>query len=235
MFFQSPGWRKVSQRIIKNLNKLPDLADGRVVVALSGGQDSVFLLTALLELRKKYKYELFPAYIYHGLISENDLYQAMAVLCAQKLGLNCEIFRIKPCPRRVNLEDWMRNERYRLLESYRKKISANYIAVAHHEDDQAETVLAHVIRGCGIKGLAGMPFKRGKIIRPIIEVSKTDIITLSHDTKLPYYNDKLNYPLKYQRNKIRHRLLPYLKKNFNPQISSCLARLADAARDKFEV
>jgi len=126
----------------------------------------------------------------------------------------------------------MRNERYRLLENYRKKTSAAYVAVAHHEDDQAETVLAHIIRGCGLKGLAAMPFRRDKIIRPIIGISKADIDILMKQTDLPYYNDKLNYSLDYQRNKIRHELLPYLKKNFNPQISSCLAKLADAARGK---
>ena len=232
MFFKGNVWRKVSQQIIKQLNTLPDIKECGVVVALSGGQDSVFLLAVLTEFKKKYQLQLFPLYIQHKLIPENTTYCGVALLAAKKLGLDCKISTIKPKPRKENLENWMRQERYRLLENYRKKIGACYIAVAHHEDDQAETVLAHIIRGCGLKGLAAMPFQLDKIIRPILGVTKTDIELLMKQAKLPYYNDKLNYSLDYQRNKIRHELLPYLKKNFNPQISSCLAKLADVAREK---
>lgn len=234
MFFKGNTWRKVSQKIIKQLNTLSDIHSGGIVVALSGGMDSIFLLAALTELKKKYKYKLYPVYIQHHLIPENDLYSKIAFLGAKKIGWESTKFDINLKPEKVNLEDWMRNERYRLFERYRKKIKASYIAVAHHEDDQAETVLAHIIRGCGIKGLSAMPFRRDKIIRPIINVPKANIETLLRETNLSYYNDKLNYSLDYQRNKIRHELLPYLKKNFNPQISTCLVKLANAAREKEE-
>jgi len=229
MFFKGNVWRKVSQVIIKELNSLPDIKECGIVVALSGGQDSVFLLAALEELKKKYKLRLFPLYVQHELIPENQTYCQVARLAAKKLGLACEVLAIKPKPDKGNLEDWMRRERYRLLEGYRKKTGAAYIAVAHHEDDQAETVLAHIIQGCGLKGLAAMPFRRDKIIRPALGVAKADVDLLMKQTGLPYYNDKFNYSPDYQRNKIRHELLPYLKKNFNPQISSCLAKLAKAA------
>jgi len=231
MLFSSEIWRGTSQKIIKHLNTLPDIRESRIVVALSGGQDSVFLLAALTELRRKYRYELLPLHVNHKLIREDVLYMKLAILTAGKLGWGCALATIKPRPDGKNLEEWMREERYRLLEKYRKKTKAGYVAIAHHENDQAETVLAHIIRGCGPKGLSGMPFRRGKIIRPIIGVPKTDLDTLMRGTNLPYYNDKLNYSLDYQRNKIRHELLPYLKRNFNPQISSCLAKLADFARE----
>ena len=243
MFFKGNIWRKASQKIIKHLNTLPDIEKGGIVVAISGGIDSVFLLTALTQLQRKYKYTLYPVYIQHNLIPENDLYSKIAVLCAKKLGWDCAMFSIEPKPRKFNLEDWMRNERYRLLEEYRKKVKADYLAVAHHEEDQAETVLAHIIRGCGLKGLSAMPFQRDpepdgtgrdKIIRPIINVPKKDIYNLLRGTSLPYYEDKLNYSLDYQRNKIRHELLPYLRENFNPQISTCLVKLADAARGELD-
>jgi len=238
MFFKGNIWRKASQRIIKLLNTLPAIYKCRVIVAISGGQDSVFLLAALTELQRKYKYELLPVYIHHCLIPENDLYSKIAILNAKKLGKECEVFSITARSGKINLEEWMRNERYRLLEKYRQKTQANYIAVAHHQDDQAETVLAHILRGCGVKGLSAMPFRRDKIIRPIINIPKSDIEALILKTDLPYYNDKSNYPLFHQRNRIRRELLPYLKKNFNPQISSCLVKLADAAREatnKFEI
>lgn len=230
MYFNGKSWRKVSQNIIKLLNTLPNISKSTIVVALSGGQDSVFLLAALTQLRKKYKYHLLPVYIQHNLIPENTLYCKVAVLCAKELGWKCEVFKINPKPKKENPEEWMRNERYRILENYRKKNGAAYIAVAHHKDDQAETVLAHIIRSCGLNGLSGMSFQRDTLIRPIIGISKTEIELLMRSNRLPYYNDKENYSFDYQRNKIRHELLPYLEKNFNPQIKSHLARLADNAR-----
>lgn len=231
MFFKEIIWRKVSQQVIKELNLLPDLKESKVVVAFSGGIDSLFLLAALSELRKKYKFLLLPLYIQHGMIPENKTYAQIAKLSARRLGWEYRSAKIKPKPPKTNTEDWMRQERYRILEKYRKDSGAKYIAVAHHEDDQAETVLAHMIRGCGIKGLGAMPFQRDKIIRPLIKVAKLDMENLIKQTDLPYYNDKLNFSQDYQRNKIRHELLPYLRKNFNPQISTCLAKLADAARE----
>lgn len=237
MFFKGNIWRKVSQQIIKELNTLPKIHSSNVVVAFSGGMDSVFLLTALTELRKKYKFNLYPLYIQHRLIPENETYCKIAVLCAKKLDWECKTVEIESPPRKANLEDWMRQERYRLLEEHRKQSKAAYIAAAHHEEDQAETVLSHIIRGCGLKGLSAMPFRRDNVIRPIIKVAKSDMENLIKSTDIPYYNDKLNYSLDYQRNKIRHSLLPYLRKNFNPQISTCLAKLADAAREvnKFKI
>jgi len=234
MYFQGKTWRKVSQKVIEQLNTLPDIRDSLLVVAFSGGQDSVFLLAALSELKKKYKYELFPLYINHKLIPEDALYEKLAILTAKKLGLECAVAIIKLKPKGRNSEEWMREERYRLLEAYRRKTGADYITVAHHEDDQAETVLARILRGCGPKGLSAMSFRRGKIIRPIINVPKADVEILIRGINLPYYNDKLNYSLDYQRNKIRHELLPYLKKSFNSQISSCLVKLANAARSRIE-
>jgi tRNA(Ile)-lysidine synthase len=231
MFFSGNIWRKASQQIIKQLNTLPDIQKSKVIVAFSGGQDSVFLLAALTELRKKYHYELYPVYIQHNLIPENNTYYKIALLSAGKIGWECVSFLIKPKPKRINSEDWMRSERYRLLEKHRKELGATYIAVAHHSDDQAETVLAHILRGCGIKGLSGMAFRWEKVIRPLLKLAKSDIEILMCDNNLPYYNDKTNYYLDYQRNKIRHELLPYLKKNFNPQISGSLTKLADAARE----
>jgi len=117
-----------------------------------------------------------------------------------------------------------------VLERHRRQKNAEYIAVAHHQSDQAETVLAHIIRGTGLRGLRGMLPVRNKIIRPLLHTSKKDIECLIHSTDLPYYNDRLNYPSAYQRNKIRHDLIPYLEKEFNPQITARLSKLAENAR-----
>jgi len=230
MFFQGPTWRRVSQQIIKILNTLPDARNCRIIVALSGGMDSVFMLAALGQIKKKYQLDLLPVYIDHKIQKEAQMFGKIAKSAAKKMALECEILTVGERLPKRNLEDWMREERYRLLEAYRQKQKAHYIAVAHHASDQAETVLAHLIRGAGIGGLKGMLPVRDKIIRPLLNVPKKDIEALMHSSKLPYYEDKLNYSPDYQRNKIRHQLIPYMEKEFNPKIVERLARLAEIVR-----
>lgn len=230
MYFQGIIWRKVNQQIIKILNTLPNIEGSRVVVALSGGMDSVFLLAALMQIQKKYKFTLLPVYIDHKIQPEANLFRKIAEYVSLNMDLPYSVFAIKKCPKGRNLEDWMRDERYRLLESFRKKQKANFVAVAHHASDQAETVLAHVIRGTGLKGLEGMQPVRGTIIRPLLNCAKKDIESLMRTSKIPYYEDKLNYSKQYQRNKIRHDLIPYLEKEFNPKITARLTKLAEVAQ-----
>lgn len=227
MYFQGLTWRKVSQQIIKTLNALPNIKDSKIVVALSGGMDSVFLLAALQQLRKKYRFELLPVHINHRVQKEANLFSRIGEIAAEKVGLECEILTVGQQPSKENLENWLREERYRLLEICRKKHKAHYIAAAHHASDQAETILAHLIRGAGLKGLRGMLPVRGKLVRPLLNCSKKDIEALMRSSKLPYYEDRLNYSGKLQRNKIRHQLIPYLEKEFNLRIAERLAKLAE--------
>lgn len=227
MFFQGRIWRRTSQQIIKILNSLPDIQECKVVVGLSGGMDSVFLLAALAQIRKKYRFEILPLHVEHNLLAEDKSYSRLARKISGTIGFECSVATAKPCPPKVNKEDWMRNERYRLLESFRVKQKASYIAVAHHASDQAETVLAHIIRGSGLKGLQGMQPVREKLVRPLLNCSKKDIESLLRISKLSYYEDKLNYSKIFQRNKIRNELIPYLEKEFNPQIIQRLAKLAE--------
>jgi len=231
MWFQGKEWNKTREKLIKVLETLPDLEGKPLVVALSGGSDSVFLLTALASLEGKYEYELLPVYIHHHFQKENDLFERIANVVSQKIGKECKTLHAKPVPKKTNAEDWMRKERYKLLEEYRKKTKASYITVAHHQDDQAETILAHLIRGCGIWGLRGMKPVSKKVIRPLIFCSKKEIKELLHSTTLPYYNDRTNYSSEYQRNKIRHKLLPYLEDNYNPKAIQHLAQLAETVRE----
>ena len=230
MFFQGKIWRRNSQKMITNLNSVPGISQSGIIVALSGGLDSVFLLLSLSQLQKKYHWRLFPTYVNHHYLNEDDFYGKIATLLAQKLNLPCSLLSARSCPPKTNLEDWMRRERYRLLEIERKKQKANFIAVAHHQSDQAETVLAHIIRGSGLHGLQGMSLLHRKIIRPLLDCPKEEITLLMHSTNFPYYNDKLNYCLNYQRNRLRQKFIPYLEKNFNPQITKKLAKLAKITR-----
>lgn len=214
MYLQGPLWRKNSQKIIGFLNGLPvsDWRSIRIVVAFSGGIDSLFLMLALRELQKKYKYILLPVHINHGVLPEDDLYGNLAQLAAVKAGLSCQVIKSETSFSGSNLEEEMRIERYRILQEFCRKNKANYLAVAHHADDQAETVFANIVRGCGIRGLAGMAGISGAILRPLLKISKNEIREMILKTDFPYYEDKLNYSRNHRRNQIRNSILPFIEK-----------------------
>lgn len=213
MYLQGALWRKNAQKIIGFLNALAsDWSGKKIVVAFSGGADSLFLLLALRELQKKYGYILLPVHIHHGILAEDDLYASLAELAADKVGLTCAVLRAKVDPGRGNLEERMRIERYRLLEEFRQRQQVDYIAVAHHAEDQAETVIANIFRGCGLDGLVGMAEVNASIFRPLLKVSKKEILAMILQTKYFYYEDKLNYVKDCRRNQIRNKLLPLIKK-----------------------
>lgn len=229
MWFQGKDWKKTRQNIINTLNTL-DIENSLLVVALSGGKDSLFLLTALASLEDKYSFELLPVHINHKIQKENKLFENIAKTQAKKLGKVCNVLEIEAIDKKKNLEEELRDKRYGLLEKFRKENKAKYIITAHHLDDQAETILAHIIRGSGIQGLKGMKARNNKVIRPILNTSRAEIEKLIHSTNLPYYEDRMNYSKDYQRGKIRNVLIPLLGKEFNPQISKHLAKLGDLAQ-----
>lgn len=214
MYLQGPSWRKNSQKIIDFLNGLPitDWSSVRIVLAFSGGLDSLFLMLALQELQKKYRYTLLPIHINHGVLLEDGLYGDLARLVATKIGLDCQVIKSKVLFNGSNLEEKMRLERYRILKEFCRQKKADYVAVAHHADDQAETVFANVIRGCGVKGLAGMSGVNGAVIRPLLKISKNEIREMVLKTNFPYYEDKLNYSGNHRRNQIRNLVFPFVEK-----------------------
>ena len=233
MFFQGKKWRKVKDKVIKLLNNLDLLEGKKIIVGISGGQDSVLLLAVLLSLEKKYKFEFFPIHVHHHCSKEGDLYAKIAVLSSKRLGKECKIVHIEKNIPRSNVENWLREERYRLLEKCRTKIRADFIAVAHHSDDQSETILSRIFRGTGLWGLQGMKFQRNHIIRPLLNCSKKEIHELILTTDLPYHEDKLNYTGKYQRNRIRNVLIPLIERDFDPQISQHLFNLAIISQEYY--
>lgn len=226
MFFRGSTWKKNSQKIIEILKKISSIEKSRIIVAFSGGSDSLFLLLVLKELQKKFHFEIIPVHINHGYLKQDDLYAKIAQLVGQKINLNVIVLKSKKVPKGVNAENFMREERFRLLEKTRKNKKAHYIAFAHHKSDLAESVLMHLMRGCGLSGLKGMEFQRGRIIRPLLLISKEDIKSLIGGTSFPYYNDKLNYDLNRKRSKIRRKLIPHLKDNFDAKIEDHLANLS---------
>ena len=129
---------------------------------------------------------------------------------------------------KIGTEEAGRKARYGFFEQVAKKTNANKIAIAHNKNDNAETVLMHLIRGSGISGLTGIkPYREGKYIRPLIKCSRDEIEEYCNSEKLNPKFDKTNNDNTYTRNRIRNELIPYLKKEFNPNIIETIDRLSD--------
>jgi len=200
----------------------------RVLIAVSGGPDSIALLHALLALRPEYDLSLAIAHLDHGLRGESREDARFVRRMAKDLGLVCYFKRADVadfCKRKkFSPEEGAREVRYAFLEKAAKKARASKIALGHTMDDQAETVLMRLVRGSGPKGLEGIPPVRGKIIRPLIGVRRNEISKFLGQNKLSYLTDPTNRDPRFLRNRIRLRLIPFLEKGYNPRITETLAR-----------
>lgn len=213
------------------------ISDGdRIVVAVSGGIDSMVLLDLLCRLAGTHGLEVMAAHINHGLRGkDSDLDEMLVHERSEHYGIRCLAKQKKPVGE--NIQDCARRIRYDFLEMVARKFLAGSIAVAHHMDDQAETVLIHLLRGTGLRGLVGMrPLARigeMNLIRPLLATPRYDIETYAEARHIPYRDDRTNAGEKYLRNRIRHKLLPLLCE-FNPKIALHLASLADRLADDDE-
>ena len=205
----------------------------RIVVACSGGPDSLVLLDILSRLRDKYHLHLTACYIHHGIRRAADKEVAVVRREAHKRGCDF-VWHYVNVPalahwRHESEESTGREERYRLLYHTAENCGAAAIAVAHHRNDQAETVLLHLLRGSGLSGLAGMRPKSGMIIRPFLAVTRKDIEKYAASHQFSPCIDETNASRIYRRNCIRMDLLPELQA-YNPAIINDLNQLADIVR-----
>ncbi|MFP4482548.1 MAG: tRNA lysidine(34) synthetase TilS [Thermovirgaceae bacterium] len=205
---------------------------GKMVVAVSGGSDSVCMLWLLMRL--KAPENILVAHVNHAIRTGDAERDAKFVKhLADTWGLACKSTTIDVPglkKRGESLEEAGRRLRYRFLEECAHYFEAEWIAVGHTADDQVETVLHNILRGCGIHGLAGIPEKRGKIVRPIMEISRSDLMEILKSRGLPWMTDDTNANTAYMRNRIRHDLIPYLEASFNPKTREHLLGLAEDAR-----
>lgn len=202
----------------------------RIVVGFSGGIDSVCLLHLLHSLTE-YHLELIALYINHCLRPEENE-QEVQLLQDYGVKLGIETKQVKvDIPARLqakpqSLELLAREERYKIFRTVRQQVAGDKVALAHHRDDQAETILFRLIRGTGIRGLAGIPIKREAIfIRPLLEFSRAEIAAYVAEHQLDWVEDSSNHKLIYQRNKLRHGLIPQIEAEYNPRFREALARL----------
>src|SRR3712207_6247692 len=203
---------------------------GRPLALVSGGPDSVALLRALVELGG----EPVVLHIDHGLRGEESREDAEFVrdLC-ERLGVRCEVrgIRLEEGP---NLQERARDERYRVAEEVADELGLRAIAVGHTADDVAETVLMNLARGTGLRGLSGIPPVRGRVVRPIIERTRREVLEYLAGLDQPYRTDPTNLKGKYARNRVRLEVLPVLEELY-PGAARNLARGAALAREDLEV
>ena len=198
----------------------------RVVVGLSGGADSVCLLYLCHKIREKIPYSLSAAHVNHGLRPEADEEAAFCKELCKKW--NIPFFETKGCARKPgkNTEAEGRAMRYSFFQS----LHQDKIALAHHKNDQAETVLLHLLRGCGTEGLGGMAPIRGQYIRPLLQKSRKEIEAFCQQEGLSYCTDQSNFNTDYTRNRIRLEVIPLLEQ-INPEVVNALCRTASITRE----
>lgn len=206
-----------------------------VLVGLSGGADSVYLFFLLKELSEEMGFQLSAVHVNHMLRGESaDSDSRFAEELAEKMGIPCYCVRVpvgEMAKRdKLSLEEAGRKARYEVFFETAKKIGADAIALAHHKNDQSETMLFHLARGCGISGLRGIPpVRKGEIaiIRPLLCVERKEIEAYLRENHINYVNDATNQENLFSRNKIRNRLIPFMEQELCGQTVAHMAHTAE--------
>ena len=218
-----------------------------VLVAVSGGADSVALLRGLLQLQPALNLTLRAAHLNHqlrGVEADADA-DWVRDLC-ERCNISCDIetipIRALAERSRRGLEETARDARYDFLRSVANQHHCDVVATAHTADDQAETVLHHILRGTGLTGLRGMEWSRSledspppplslRLIRPMLAIWRTDIERFLGELDQDFRQDATNQDVSLTRNRLRHELLPHLEREFNPRVREHLCQLAEQAAD----
>ncbi len=203
----------------------------RVIAGVSGGADSVYLLQVLAAFRQEVPFTLGVVHVEHGLRGEESREDAAFVrdLC-DRMGIPCQVVsadvRKKAEQEGLSLEEAARKERYRIFEEVRQEQGAQRIAVAHNQNDQAETVLWNLARGSGLRGLGGIRPVQGAIIRPLLFTPRREIEEALVSEGIGWRTDSTNQESAFTRNRIRHDLLPLMERELNEKSTEHIAQAA---------
>ena len=213
--------------------------DVTVLLAVSGGADSVALLRAMRALKAGGEGRLVAAHLNHQLRAEqSEADEAFVVELCRRLGVTCEVHRVRveqlAADSGDGLEAAARQARYDFLQNTAARLGARYVVTAHTADDQAETILHRIIRGTGIAGLSGMMRARplgpaATLIRPLLGFRRVEILDYLKHLGQPYRLDSSNDDPRFTRNRIRRQLLPELAEHFNAGVVDALLRLGSLA------
>ncbi|MBI3592347.1 MAG: tRNA lysidine(34) synthetase TilS, partial [Nitrospirae bacterium] len=208
---------QIIEKVKRTIQKYSMLSPGnRVLVGLSGGPDSVCLLTILDQLKPELALDICAAYIEHGLRPEETPYEIdfCKELCSSMgIPFITRSIDVKSYAKenKLNKQEAARELRYKALDETASEIGADKIALGHNSNDQAETVLMRLFRGAGMSGLSGIPPVRRHIIRPLIETERNEIEDFLKNKGIDFVTDSSNLDKHYMRNKIRHSVMPAIK------------------------
>lgn len=229
----------LKNKILDTINKYKLINSGdRIVLGVSGGPDSISMLNVLNELKSDLKFDIFVAHINHGIRENSKLDEQFVMQFCNKIGvelyvLNTNIKKIAEKEKR-GLEETGRIVRYNYFDEILEKTNSNKIAIAHNENDNAETILMNIVRGSGLSGLKGIEPQNGKYIRPLIECKREEIESYCEREELNPRHDESNDENIYTRNKMRNVVIPYIKKELNPNIIQTINRLSSIVKDDLE-
>ncbi|HET7340988.1 MAG TPA: tRNA lysidine(34) synthetase TilS, partial [Methylomirabilota bacterium] len=220
----------LTHAVERTLRRHAMLAGGEtVLVAVSGGADSVALLHLLHALAPAWRLRLHVLHVDHGLRPDSAADAGLVRALGARLGVEVDVARVRVGAGSV--EAAARAARYEALEASADRVGAARIAVGHTADDQAETVLMRVLGGAGVRGLAAIPPVRGRIIRPLIGLRRDALRRMLREAGVAWVEDPTNRDPKFLRNRIRHELLPLLAACCGPDVVPSLARVARLARE----
>jgi tRNA(Ile)-lysidine synthase len=207
----------------------------RILIAVSGGQDSLCLGQLLRDLQSRWQWQLAVAHCDHGWAQDIGIAERVAQVAARwQLPFHCETTANLP-----ETDGAAREWRYQALIRIAKATASTHIVTAHTQTDRAETLLYNLVRGAGADGLCAMNWRREltpeiSLVRPLLAVSRAQTGAFCQEYRLPVWEDAYNQDLKYPRNRLRLEIMPQLATEFNPQVESHLARTAELLRADVE-
>ena len=228
-------WSALAERLHQSLKEKALLKEkDKILVAVSGGLDSVVLLHLLLELKEYWKWQLVLGHIDHGFRpDEDDKETELCLALAEKYGLESRIEALSGVmydkgsqiftSQNPSQESLARHKRYEIYKQWAYELKCDAVCTGHHQSDQAETVLYRMLTGSGFKGLNGIPSSRNIFKRPLLDIPKEDIRAYAREKEIIYFEDSSNQNTKFIRNKIRLDIIPYLKKKGFTNVESMLA------------
>lgn len=225
----------MEKKVLQTITKYNLIESGdKIVLGVSGGPDSVCMLLILNKLKEKLNFKIVVAHINHGLRENAKIDEEYVLELTKKLGIKCFVCHanVKEEAEKMKrgLEETGRIIRYDFFEKILKQENANKIAIAHNSNDNVETIIMNVLRGSGTSGLKGIEPKTDNIIRPLIEIKREYIE--EYTKEFHPRHDESNDENEFTRNKIRNIVIPYIKREFNPNILDTITRLSLISKEE---
>lgn len=231
----------MKEEVLETIKKYNMIENGdKIVLAVSGGPDSICMLDILNDIKNDktidINFEIVVAHVNHMIrkeAEEDEKY--VKKYCEEKqIEFYSKSIDVQKMANnnKIGVEEAGRKARYDFFDEILEKTNAQKIAIAHNKNDKVETVLMHILRGSGINGLKGIEAKRGKYIRPLIECERNEIEEYCTEKNLQPRIDKTNFENEYTRNKVRNLLIPYIQKEFNPNLIQTIDRLSNLVAEE---